>query len=211
MKGPNWFSSKYYGMTPEEIKKLWSDSGTEASTAGTKMHLHIEMYYNDIQLEIPDDSVEFNHFLTYQRKIGSKYIPWRTEWSVFFEDALIAGQIDMIYKNPVTGKFIVGDWKRAKEIKRENRFQNMLAPVDHLPDTNLWHYTLQLSIYRYFLEVKYGMEFEDQFLVVLHPNNPSFVQVKLPYLKDEVKDMLEDRKRKVREGVAQGSRSAQAH
>lgn len=205
MRGPNWFKSPYYGMKPEEIKKKWTDSGAEASGAGTKMHLHIEYWYNDVLLPEPDTSIEFQYFLRYQEKVGSRYIPWRTEWSVFFEEAHISGQIDMVYKNE-RGKFTIADWKRAKEIKTENKYQQMLPPVEHLPDTNYWHYACQLNIYRYILQTKYGMEIDELFLVVLHPNNSSFIKINVPFLDREVEQIFANRIEDVRNGTAAGSR-----
>ena len=43
-------------MTPDEIKKMWSDNGAEASAAGTKMHYDIECFYNDMDVEVEVDS-----------------------------------------------------------------------------------------------------------------------------------------------------------
>ncbi len=37
MSSRKWPESKYYGMTAEEIKKQWSDSGAEASAACWKL------------------------------------------------------------------------------------------------------------------------------------------------------------------------------
>ena len=51
-KGKNWEKSKYYGMTDDEIKKLWDDNRIDASTKGTKMHLDIEGFYNNIDVQI---------------------------------------------------------------------------------------------------------------------------------------------------------------
>lgn len=204
MAGPRWFESKYYGMTKEAIKQQWSDNGREASGSGTKMHLHIEYWYNDVELETPDTSVEFQHFLKYQDKVGSQYIPWRTEWSVFHEESRISGQIDMVYANN-RGKFTIADWKRAKEMKFDNRYQSMLPPVKHLPDTNYWHYACQLNIYRYILQTKYGMEVDELFLVVLHPNNESFVKIDVPMMDREIADIFADRIRKVTSGVVEMS------
>ena len=46
MKSKKWPESKWFGMTPQEIKDTWNSSGKEASEAGTAMHLGIEMVMN---------------------------------------------------------------------------------------------------------------------------------------------------------------------
>ena len=42
MNSHKWPTSKYYGMSRNEIKALWAKNGKEASEAGTKMHYDIE-------------------------------------------------------------------------------------------------------------------------------------------------------------------------
>ena len=58
--------------------------------------------------------------------------------------------------------------------------------IQHIPDTNYWHYTLQLNIYKYILETKYGFNVKDLHLVVIHPDNVSenYEKIKLPHLKE---------------------------
>jgi hypothetical protein len=204
MKSPKWPSSPYYGKTAEEIKAQWSASGNDASSKGTRMHLDIEHYYNSSELSIasmkrdddwePNLSPEWSMFVAYQEKIGSKMIPFRTEWLVFNETYKLAGSIDMLYKKH-DGKYAIYDWKRAKEIKTENRYQSGLGPVMHLPDTNYWHYSLQLNVYRMILKQKYDIDVDEMALVILHPNNPMWRVIKINIMEDEINDMFAARLR----------------
>jgi len=94
MASPKWPASKYFGMTAEAIKKQWSDSANEASTAGTRMHLDIEHYNNAEPVGnlagddwAPNASVEWDYFLAYEKwRKKSGFVPYRTEWLVFKED-----------------------------------------------------------------------------------------------------------------------------
>ena len=52
MKDPTY---KYYGMTREQIKASWDCNRDGASSAGTKMHLDIEHFYNVLPVE--NDSI----------------------------------------------------------------------------------------------------------------------------------------------------------
>lgn len=47
MRGKKWESSKYYGMSREEIKQQWKQNGETASKLGTAMHKAIEDYINN--------------------------------------------------------------------------------------------------------------------------------------------------------------------
>lgn len=215
MSSRKWPQSKYYGMTAEEIKKQWSDSGAEASTAGTRMHLDIERYNNaDPVGNLAGDQWEANpgpewdYFLEYDRRWRQRhgFVPFRTEWLVFKEDIKLAGSIDMVYLKP-DGSLAIYDWKRAKDMKYENSYQSGLPPLDHLPDTNYWHYSLQLNIYRRILEELYGVTVSELALVVLHPINSSFRVIQLNRMDDEVTLMFETRREQLKNGTAIGYRA----
>jgi hypothetical protein len=188
----NWSSSKYLGMTAEQIKKQWSDKATLSSTAGTLLHKSIENYYNGIEQTV--DSVEWRYFLNFQKEVvePSGFKPFRTEWLVFDTEFKVSGSIDMVYSKP-DGTLAIYDWKRCEEMKTANPYQSGLEPVSHLPDTNYWHYTLQLNVYRYILQKHYGVTVSELALVVLHPNNSSWKIFKLNVLEDEIQEMMETR------------------
>lgn len=207
MRGKNWKEgNKYWGMTPEAIKALWAANGKEASEAGTRMHLDIEHYYNASpvgNMAVDDWTAcpgpEWDYFMKYETKyrIPRGYVPYRTEWLVFKEDLRLAGSIDMVYSKP-DGTVAIYDWKRAKDIKLENEYQSGLTPVDHLPDTNYWHYTLQLNVYASMLEQNYDMKVSELALVILHPNQESYCVMKLNRLKEEVESIFEHRRAQIK-------------
>lgn len=203
MKSPKWPQNKYYGMTAEEIKTQWSNSGKDASEAGTAMHLGIEMFHNGAEHLIDPaakDSVEWRYFQKYWKECGDDLEPYRTEWEVWSEEHKLAGSIDMIYRRKSDGKFVIYDWKRSKDIKTGNDFENGYPPLNHLPNCNYWHYTLQLNVYKWFLETFYGLEVVDLYLIILHPDNTNYRRLRLNILEEEVQDMLACRKRAIEEG-----------
>ena len=203
MSGRNWEKSKYYGMTPDEIKAMWDENRDAAAAAGTKMHYDIECFYNHCPNK--NDSVEYGWFLDFEKaRISGKFglntsvmDPYRTEWMVFHEELRLSGSIDMVYEDP-DGTLHIYDWKRCKEIKKTNPWQSAIREcISHLPDTNYWHYALQLNTYKYILETKYDEKVGDLYLVCLHPENKcgTFERIKVPDLKDEIEDLMELRRR----------------
>lgn len=198
MASRKWPENKYYGKTVEEIKAEWGKSRDEAAEAGTRMHLDIEHYYNADPVGnlaadewTPNLSPEWDYFEAFERKwrIPKGFVPYRTEWLVFKEDIKLAGSIDMVFQKP-DGTLAIYDWKRAKEMKYENQWDSGKAPLDHLPDTNYWHYSLQLNIYRTILEELYGATVSELALVVLHPNNSSFRVIKINRMEEEIAAMF---------------------
>ena len=197
MASKNWSNSKYFGMTADEIKAQWNENGRLASEAGTKMHYDIECYYNDMAIEVYEDCKEFNYFLVFD-KDHNDLKPYRTEWMVWDKELQFAGSIDMIYKND-DGTLSIYDWKRCKEIKKDNKWETAslecLDPYD-IPNSNFWHYAFQLNIYKYIIEKNYNKSIKSLYLVCLHPNNKNknYIKIYVPFLTNQIKDLMKYRK-----------------
>ena len=199
MKNRNWNDPtyKYYGMTREEIKKMWDMNRDSSSGSGTKMHYDIECYYNGMNVE--NDSIEFQYFRQFVKDFNHLK-PYRTEWMVYYEELKLSGSIDMIFENP-DGTLQIYDWKRCKEIKHEAEFGKyaLTSCISHLPDTNFWHYALQLNTYKKILEDKYGKKITDLYLVCLHPDNiyRTYERIKVPDMEKELNELFELRKSEI--------------
>ena len=200
MKSPKWTKNKYYPMTKEEILAAWEKNRDEAATAGTNMHYDIECFYNDAPFDEPArlESDEFQYFIQFERLLQSgkfgNLVPFRTEWTVFDEDAELSGSIDMIYYKPDTNTYAIYDWKRCRKIQKSPAFNKWSKTecIQHLPDTNYWHYTLQLNTYRNILQRKYGVVVDELYLVSLHPNQKSFKRWEVPMLDNEITMLFDE-------------------
>jgi len=203
--------------------------------------------------------LEYQYFLNFNNEYKSTLRPYRTEWTVFHEEARIAGSIDMVYeviepetdtsnatdhpvetvdsycklditadhpqisptvetvdsycklditadhpqisptvvggRNPLRTPLAIYDWKRCREITKTNRANKYAThpAIEHLPDSNFWHYALQLNIYKYILESKYDKTIGDLYLIVLHPEAKNYQRVKLPDLQTEVSMLFDER------------------
>ena len=197
MNSKKWSQSKYFGQTSEEIKAGWTKNGQEASKAGTKMHYDIECYYNECPRD--NDSTEYQYFNNFLAAYPDLK-PYRTEWTIFHEELKLAGSIDMVFKDD-EGNLLIYDWKRCKEIVKTNAFGKWgnKECIEHLPDTNYWHYCLQLNTYKAILEEKYGEKVKDLYLVCLHPDNKNknYQRIKVSDLQEEVKDLFNLRKKQI--------------
>jgi hypothetical protein len=191
MSDPNY---KYYGMTREDINRSWDLNRDTASQAGTKTHYNVECFYNDIQVN--DDSIEYEYFMRFVAD-HPHLKAYRTEWCVFYEEVKISGSIDMVFQDTRTGEFMIYDWKRSKGIEYESfgRKTAITPCIQHLPDSNFWHYSLQLNVYRKILQDKYDMKITKLALVVLHPDNQSktYEVVDVPMMDKEMEDLWEYR------------------
>jgi hypothetical protein len=136
----------------------------------------MRLYLNDVEegdadAEKRKEDKEWCYFLKFVDDFPHLK-PYRTEWLVYNEDWKLSGSIDMVYENE-DGTLSIYDWKRSKEIIRVNNFNEYSCTdsICHLPNTNFWHYSLQLNTYKSILEAKYDKKIKDLYLVRLHPNN----------------------------------------
>jgi ATP-dependent exoDNAse (exonuclease V) beta subunit len=165
MESEKWQENKYFGMTRNEIKNLWSDNGKKAAEFGTSMHKAIEEFYNGIDLpdNIPVELTYFMHFYLDHPELN----PFRTEMMIYDENIRICGSVDMLFKND-DGTFNIYDWKFSKEIQTHSYGKKGLGPASTMNDCNTIHYALQLNLYREILERKYGFAIRDMVLVFMH-------------------------------------------
>lgn len=227
MRGKNWNSAnKYWGKTPDQIKAMWNKNGAEASAAGTEMHYRIECFHNMVTPAQKGGtyadflayyeatyantttakfakraSPEWQYFINYVRDYPH-FKPYRTEWMVYHEELQLSGSIDMIYELP-DGSLAIYDWKRAREmVQFQTQYKTYATTtcIKHLPDTNYWHYTLQLNMYKMILEEKYGKKVGDLCLVVLHPDNPNgnYMLYPVPNIQREIRALCKFRLQQVR-------------
>tara|TARA_E500000178_G_C16960423_1_gene725721 strand:- start:554 stop:1315 length:762 start_codon:yes stop_codon:yes gene_type:complete len=194
MNGDKWEQNKYYGMTRENIKDLWDKNRISSSTSGTKLHYDIECYYNNILVN--NNSIEYTYFKNFTNDYLHLY-PYRTEWMIWDKELKLAGSIDMVYKNN-DETFSIYDWKRCKEIKKfslTDKFSKTSC-IEHIPDSNYWHYSLQLNTYKFIIEKNYNKKIKEMYLLCLHPNNKNnnYKLIKVPDLTNEIKDLLNLRK-----------------
>lgn len=152
--------SKWYGMSPSEIKAAWKAEANRATTLGTWYHNQREAELcalETIQREgvtvpifkpIEADGVK----IAPEQKLVEGVYP---EHMVYLKSAGLCGQSDLV--EVVNDKVNITDYKTNKEIKLEG-FTNwegirtrMTGPAQHLDDCNFNHYALQLSIYMYII------------------------------------------------------------
>jgi hypothetical protein len=152
--------SKWYGLKPEEIIKIWDTSNQVALDLGTWYHNQRE---EDILScdTIGREGKNICVFKTIEEN-GVKLAPEQNltegiypEHMVYLKSAGICGQADRV--EIINNAINIYDYKTNKEIKTsaytnwEGKSDKMSEPIAHLDDCNYVHYSLQLSIYMYII------------------------------------------------------------
>ena len=203
---------KYWCLTVGGIKDLWNSKRDDAAGAGTQLHYEIECFMNSNALRFDythrellyqhnilvkydkryfDFGVEWTYFLKFVADFP-ELKPYRTEWTVYHEELKLAGSIDMVYENP-DGSLSIYDWKRSADIIKVNAWNkySLTKEIDWMPDSNFWHYALQLNAYKMILETKYGKVVKELFLVRLHPDSDNYELIQVPDLKHDIQKLFE--------------------
>lgn len=171
---------KYYKKTEKDIQKEWSDANKD----GTALHLDIENFLNNI--EINNNSKEYGFFKSFLKDHDS-FTPYRTEWIIFSDAFKICGSIDAVFKDS-EGNFVLFDWKRSV-VTYEN-FDNAKFPIDHLNDNKFVKYSIQLNLYRHILETCYDIKIKDMFIIELYPDNDSYKKIHVERMEEEIKNLF---------------------
>ena len=224
MRSKSWKEGhKYWGLTRQQIKDSWNKTRDAAAGSGTNMHYGIECFMNNPYLrpnythkelyenymlatasqetQLTNTSPEWQYFIQFV-KDTPHLKPYRTEWMIYHEELKLAGSIDMVYEND-DGTLSIYDWKRATNITKINNWNKfaLTKSICHLPDSNFWHYALQLNTYRAILQAKYGKVVTQLYLVRIHPDaeEKTYELISVPILDTEIADLFQEKERKIKQ------------
>lgn len=190
------FESEYWAkrkaaelnLDVEEILKRWEFNAKLAKVKGSVVHSFIESILSPGEFTYPEnlilnefgyDPVQdvFNQITKQVEKFTSdiqgKMFPIASELVIGDLDYLVCGTIDQLFYNKKSDKLEIWDWKTNKEIKTVSRYSH-LYPLNHIPDTELDHYSLQLSLYKLILEKNTGLKLGNSYLTWFNENTETY-------------------------------------
>ncbi len=176
--------SKYSNFTVESLIAEWK----QKADYGTHVHNEIESWIKKKIQPKELKSINGKNWLeNYQGKSNSDIF---SEVIIYSTELKIAGTIDIIAKDNSTGSYELIDWKTSRKIDR-NSYKNKMGThitTNHVMDCNFYHYSLQLSLYRYILEKYYDFNIKNQ--LIIHLKDDGADALVAPYMKNEIIAML---------------------
>lgn len=161
-------TSKYDGMTKEEIVQLWERSGRESRDAGIQLHRDIECFFEHGRLPENPESAEWRQFEAFV----NDHPDWHWMASELkVHNNKVAGTIDAVFGTP-QGLVLV-DWKRCRSISFVGH-GNGIDMMKHVPNCNYSKYSLQLSLYKQLLK---GNVVEC-YIIQLHPDLETYQKIR---------------------------------
>ena len=172
-------------------KMNWRNNGAAAADEGTDLHLQIELFLNGLPYT---QSKDFDKFLFwFENEMPKNHRPFRTEWNLWA--FLLAGQADFIAIDE-EGMLHIYDWKKTKHplgLEEAYKGKTGFGPCCAVPDTHFGKYTVQLNIYKYFLEFAYGFAVKSMTLIQMHDEaSKKAVAVPVPCQQKVASEILHD-------------------
>ena len=188
--------ARKHKLDAKDVRKKWKQKGAKASKLGTAVHNYCESQFTNEPFEGNHPSTErYENLLKTAKqacdKLGAQFEFLAAEKILFSERLGLAGQVDLLMRNPNNGNIAILDWKTNEKILTENFWRNAQAPICHLQDCNYVKYGLQLSTYKHLMleEGYYPGANYSMMLIHLQPHRAGWLKIDDVYGKD-IKNML---------------------
>lgn len=202
----------------EEILAQWKYKADFACVKGTTCHEYAQslwsgenwifkefdgtMNYSDAVYSITLQAQQF------KKDYKDRLEHLQDELVVGSEEYDIASAVDHLFYNKLTGGLVLVDYKTNSTLKGYNDSEynrkytkKMKVPLHKIDDDALHHYYIQLSIYKFLIEKYTGLKVDEMFIVYMSENIENYEIIDIPYLKEEVEEILENRRIKNMNGM----------
>ncbi len=182
--------AKKKGITVKELKAQWKAK----AELGTEVHSWCEYFVNGCATTpevYSSEALKYAEIVPeFVKGVFDLSNVLYAEFPVYNGKFSVAGTCDLLVYDPIEDCIDIYDWKTNDTIYSPGvKFGKYgFDRLCGVPDTNYWHYALQLSVYKYIL-TQYG--FKVGKLRLLHITPESQQVIDLPYLSDEALIVLE--------------------
>ena len=194
------------GKTRQEILKQWQIENVLSTTKGSILHEFAQAMWLHRDYEIDYENVDplidtrrlinavestLPQIFAFYHENKDVLEPIGDEVLIGCEEYDIAGAVDMLFKNKLTGKIVMVDFKTNKEIKRKGfKGAKMQHPLHELDDCNFVHYSLQLGVYKHLIERYTNLKISECYIVYFCETADNYEIIKPLVLDKEVEKIL---------------------
>ena len=193
------------GKSVQEVLDEWQYKNDFSCVKGSTCHEFVQCLWSqeDYKQDNFDNSKEYfeaiekikRQAIKFKMDYHDKLEHLADEFVVGSEEYDLCSAIDHLFINTLTGGLVLVDYKTNSDIhKNECYAGKMKTPLSSLKDTTITHYYLQLSIYKYLVEKYASVKVDEMFIVYMSENINNYEIIDVPYLKKEVKKILENRR-----------------
>ena len=191
--------------TTQQILDEWKYKNDFSKAKGSTCHEFVQSRwsgekYNFLEFDGSDEYINAVGLIQLQainfyNDYSDKLEHLADEFVIGSEEYDIASAVDHLFVNKLTGGLVLVDYKTNSDIHKNEKYaKNMQVPLQHLKDTTLNHYFIQLSIYKYLIEKYVDIKVDEMFIVYMSENIENYEIIVPDYLKKEVEKILELRR-----------------
>ena len=199
------------GKTIQQVLDEWAYKRDFSCEKGTTCHEYAQSIWSGKEYfeasfgRNDDEQIDFCEAVNkIQRQARNFYLDYADylehlidELPIGSEEYDIASCVDHLFCNKLTGGLVLVDYKTNSLMDGYNKKaykKAMKVPLSHINDDALHHYHIQLSIYKFLIEKYTGLKVDEMFIVYMSENVKNYEIIEIPYLKNEVEKILENRR-----------------
>jgi len=197
--------AKKRNISTEELLTEWDDNNLYSTTLGTMLHKYIENHYCNKKEEfqgsfkrlrqeeklkilntLPVLIGYFHNFFKdneHLRCIKSEIILGD------ISDTQICGTSDLLCYNSITNKYELLDFKTNKKMEN-NSYGKLFYPFETMSEGQINEYTIQLNVYKYFLEKYTNIRLDKLKIVWFNSLNDNYKIVNIPDIQTSINLMF---------------------
>lgn len=191
------------GVSIDFILEDWQKKKEQSIKYGTRLHKALEIFHNTGNIEDEQCKIVIDEFKKLKLTFSEQTFH---EKLVYNRQLGIAGMADIITHND-DNTFNVFDFKTNKRFRFQTKFSDgeLLAPLGHYPNTEYYHYSLQLSMYGYLYKNMTGLDVKRLKIYWYERKEPENYEnfdgcwrvFNLPYLEDDILHCLSNNEKAV--------------
>ena len=198
--------AKRKGVSQDVIKAEWEMNNLYSTTIGSMLHKYIENFYGNkkvnyegtfdqlgssekskIQDNLPKMIKQFHNFYE-----AYKHLHCVKSEIVLgdIDNTKVCGMSDMLCYNDQTDKLEIIDFKTNKKMDKTSAYGNLLYPFETMTEGEINEYTIQLNIYKYFIEKYTSLKIDSLKIVWFNAMNPNYETFDLKDIQTQIKIMF---------------------
>ena len=149
-------------------KLYWRNKANEAASRGHRVHQFAELYPDFGLPSCEQEQGVFDFF----EVLPKHYKVVAAEYRVYSKKRKLAGTIDLLLLNTLTGKLVIADWKtNMTNVMQCYGNKKMKGPFKDLHDISYNKFAIQLSQYKALIEEATDLEVEEHWIIWLRSGN----------------------------------------
>lgn len=193
-------------VTVAAVLAEWEINNLYSTTIGTMLHKYIENYYCNKRIEFEGCF----KMLGYEEKAKiAKNLPILIKYFHNFykqnehlhcvksevvlgdiEDTRICGMSDLLCYNSITDKYELLDFKTNKKMEKTSPYGSLFPPFDYMSEGEINEYTIQLNVYKYFIEKYTSIRLDKLKIIWFNVCNDDFKVFELADIQSSIHEMF---------------------